>query len=114
LTSNVKLSVTSVVGAPGDDAAALTTAIERELVSRGVELSGRVTVGAFRVQALVHLGQARNGQQSLFVEWTLADPSGKKLGNVEQYDEVPEGPLAGVWGIVARHAARGIVMLIPR
>jgi len=112
--ANVKVSVTWVAGAPGDGATALTSAIEQELVSRGVELCGRVTVGAYRVQGLVLLGLARNGQQSLHVEWTLADSSGKKLGNVEQYNEVPEGPLDGVWGIVARHAARGIVVLIPR
>jgi hypothetical protein len=111
--SNVKVW-TWVVGAPGDGATSLTTAIEQELVSRGVELSGSVTFGAYRVQALVLLGQARNGQQSLHVEWTLADPSGKKLGNVEQYNEVPEGPLDAVWGTVARHAAPGIVTLIPR
>jgi len=114
VTSNVKVSVVWVAGAPGDGATALTTAIEQELVSRGVELSGRDTVGAYRVQALVLLGQARNGKQSLHVEWTLADPSGKKLGNVEQYNDVPEGPLDGVWGIVARHAAPGIVTLISR
>ena len=113
-TSNVKVSVFWVAGAPGDGAQALATAIEQELVSGGVELSGRLTFGAYRVHALVFLGQARNGQQSLRVAWTLADPSGKKLGNVEQYNEVPEGPLDGVLGSVARYAARGIVMLIPR
>jgi hypothetical protein len=114
VNSNVKVS-TWVAGAPGDGAKSLTTAIEQELVNRGVELSGRDTVWAHRVQALVLLGRARNGQQSLHVEWTLADPFGKKLGNVEQYNEVPEGPLDGIiWGVVAWHAAPGIVMLIPR
>jgi hypothetical protein len=96
VTSNVKVSVIWVAGAPGDGAIALTTAIERELVSRGVELSGRATVGAYRVQALVLLGKTQNGQQSLHVEWTLADPFGKKLGNVEQYNDVAEVPLDGI------------------
>jgi hypothetical protein len=114
VTSNVKASVIWVAGAPGDGARALATAMEQELVSRGVELSGGGTVGAYRVQALVLWGQARNRQRSLHVAWTLADPSGKKLGNVEQYNEVPEGPLDGVWRSVARYAAPGIVMLISQ
>jgi hypothetical protein len=67
VTSNVKVSVFRVAGAPGDVAIALTTAIEREPISRGVELSGRATVGAYRVQALVLLGMTNNGQQSLHV-----------------------------------------------
>ena len=114
LTSNVKVSVTSVAGAPGDGASSLTTAIERELASWGVAVSGRVVIGAYRVQGVVALGQANSGQQSLHIEWTVTDPSGKKLGNIEQYDEAPEGLLNRAWGIVAQKAARGIVMLIPR
>jgi hypothetical protein len=50
----------------------------------------------------------------LHIEWTVTDPSGKKLGNIEQYDEAPEGLLNRASGIVAQKAARGIVMLIPR
>ena len=109
MTNNVNVSVISV-GAPGDGEIALTTAMEQELVSRGVDLSGRVTV-----QALVVLGQARNGQRSLNAAWTLTDPSGKELGTVAQYNEVPEGLIdVGVWEILAQQAAPGIVMLIPR
>src|SRR5262249_31019055 len=77
LTSKFKVLVTSIAGAPSDGAISLTTAIEQELSSRGVELSDRVTVGAYRVQALVVLGPSKNGQ-SLHVEWILTDPSGKK------------------------------------
>jgi len=77
-------------------------------------VSDRVVIGAYRVHAIVALGQASGGQQSVHIEWTVTDPSGKKLGNVEQYDEAPEGLLNQVWGTVAQQAARGIVMLIPR
>ena len=112
MTNNVNVSVISVA-APGDGEIALTTAMEQELVSRGVDLSGRVTIGAYRVQALVLLGQARNGQRSLNAAWTLADPSGKELGTVAQYNEVPEGLIdVGVWEILAQQAAGGIAMLI--
>jgi hypothetical protein len=106
--------VTSVAGAPGDGATSLITAIQRELISRGVVVSGRIVIGAYRVQALVALEQASNGQQSVHIEWTVTNPVGKKLGNVEQHNEVPEGLLDGAWGMLAEQAARGIVMLIPR
>jgi hypothetical protein len=106
--------VTSVTGAPGDSGISLTTAIQQELVSRGVAISGRVVIGAYRVQALVALGQTSNGQQSVHIEWTVTNPVGKKLGNVEQHHEVPEGLLDGAWGVLAEQAARGIVVLIPR
>jgi hypothetical protein len=113
VTNNVNVSVISVA-APDDGEIALTTAMEQELVSRGVDLSGRVTVGAYRVQALVLLGQVSNGQRSLNAAWTLADPSGKELGTVAQYYEVPEGLIdVGVWEILAQQAAGGIAMLIP-
>jgi len=110
----MKVSVTSVAGGPANGATSLTTAIERELVSRGVVVSDSVTVGSCRVEAVVELGPARNGQHSVHIEWTLTDPSGKKLGKVEQYNEVPEGSLDGAWGALARQAAQGIVRLIPR
>jgi hypothetical protein len=113
VTDNVNVSVISVA-APGDGEIALTIAMEQELVSRGIDLSGGVTVGAYRVQALVLLGQARNGQRSLNAAWTLADLSGKELGTVAQYNEVPEGLIdVGVWEILAQQAAGGIAMLIP-
>ena len=106
--------VTSVADAPGDGRILLTTAIQRELVSRGIAISGRVVIGAYRVQALVALGQTSNGQQSVHIEWTVTNPGGKKLGSVEQHNDVPEGLLDGAWGMLAEQAARGIVKLIPR
>ena len=112
MTNNVNVSVISVA-APGDGEIALTTAMEQELVSRGFDLSGGGTVRAYRVQALVVLGQARNGQRSLNAAWTLADLSGKELGTVAQYNEVPEGLIdVGVWELLAQQAAGGIAMLI--
>ena len=113
MTNRVNVSVISVA-APGDGEIALATAMEQELLRRGVDLSGRITIGAYRLQALVLLGQARNGQRSLNAAWTLADPSGKELGTVAQYNEVPAGLIdVGVWEILAQQAAGGIAMLIP-
>ena len=106
--------VTSIAGAPGNGAKSLSIAIRRQLASRGVAITGAVN-GAHRVHAVVALGQASNGQQPVHIEWTVTDPVGKNLGNVEQFSEVREGPLdVGVWEIVAEQAVQGIAMLIPR
>jgi hypothetical protein len=113
--TKVHISVaTSIAGAPGDGAKSLASAIEHELVSRGVARSGKVVIGAYRVQAVVTLGQASNGRQSVHVEWTVTNPAGKKLGNVEQFNEVPEGLLDGAWRTLAQQAAGGIFMLLPQ
>ena len=107
--------VTSIAGAPGDGAQkSLSIAIRRQLASRGVAITGALS-GAHRVHAVVTLGQASNGQQPVHIEWTVTDPVGKDLGDVEQFDDFREGPLdAEVWEILAEQAARGIAMLIPR
>jgi hypothetical protein len=105
--------VTSIAGAPGDGAKSLSIAIRRQLVSRGVAITG-VLIGAYRVQAFVALGQASNRQQPVHIEWTVTDPFGKSLGSVEQFNEVPEGLLDGAWRTLAQQAAGGIAMLMPQ
>jgi hypothetical protein len=108
--------VPSVSGAPGDGAKSLTAAIQQELASRGVTVSDTAN-GAFRVQGAVALGPAKDGKQSINIEWTVRDPSGKKLGTVSQKNEIPEGSLDGAWGKTAEQAAgaaaQGIVRLLP-
>jgi hypothetical protein len=105
--------VTSIAGAFGGGAKSLSIAIRRQLVSRGFAITG-VVIGAYRVQAVVALRKASNGQQPVHIEWTVTDPVGKNLGNVEQFNEVPEGLLDGAWGTLAQQAAQGIAMLMRR
>ena len=105
--------VTSIAGAPGDGAKSLSIAIRRQLVSRGLAITGVVN-GAYRVQAVVAMGQASNGQQPVHIEWTVTDPVGNNLGNVEQFNEVPEELLDGAWGTLAQKAAPGIAVLMPQ
>ena len=105
--------VTSIAGAPGGGAKSLSIAMRRQLVSRGFAITG-VVVGAYRVQGVVALRQASNGQQPVHIEWTVTDPAGKNLGNVEQFNEVSEGLLDGAWGTLAQKAACGIAMLMPQ
>ena len=110
--------VPSVTGAPGDGSASLTAAIQRELTSKGVSLSDRATAVAYRVEGSVTVGEAKQGKQSIHIEWLVRDPQGKKLGTVSQRNEIPEGSLDGEWGPTATQAAgaaaQGIVKLLPQ
>jgi hypothetical protein len=110
-------AVASVNGAPGDGATSLTAAIRQELANKGVGVAEK-SAGAYRVEGAVALGPAKDGKQSIQIEWTVRDPSGKKLGTVSQRNEIPEGSLDGAWGKTAEQAAgaaaQGIVRLLPQ
>jgi len=110
--------VPSVTGAPGDGPTSLTAAIQRELTSKGVTVSEKVTAAAYRVEGTVTVGEAKQGKQPIHIEWLVRDPQGKKLGTVSQRNEIPEGSLDGEWGPTATQAAgaaaQGIVKLLPQ
>jgi uncharacterized lipoprotein YmbA len=109
--------VPSVTGAPGDGSTSLTSAIQRELQTKGIVLADRPASGAYRVEGAVTLGSSRDGKQPIQIEWVVRDPNGKKLGTVSQKNDIPEGSLDGSWGKVADQAAgaavQGILKLLP-
>jgi hypothetical protein len=109
--------VPSVTGAPGDGSTSLTSAIQRELQTRGVALADRPGSSTYRVEGNVALGGSRDGKQPIQIEWVVRDPTGKKLGTVSQKNDIPEGSLDGPWGRVADQAAgaavQGILKLLP-
>jgi hypothetical protein len=110
-------AVASVTGAPGDGVTSLTAAIRQELANKGIGAAEK-SAAAYRVEGAVALGPAKDGKQSIHIEWTVRDPSGKKLGTVSQRNEIPEGSLDGAWGKTAEQAAgaaaQGIVRLLPQ
>jgi nucleoside-triphosphatase THEP1 len=97
--------VITVTGATGDGNTSLKDALTEELS------------GAYRVEGAVALSPAKDGKQSIHIEWTVRDPSGKKIGTVSQRNEIPAGALDGKWGVTAKaaagEAAWGIAKLIP-
>lgn len=107
-----------VTGAPGDGSRSLTAAIQRELSGKGVSISDKPATVAYRVEGTVTMGEAKQGKQSIHIEWLVRDPQGKKLGTVSQRNEIPEGSLDGEWGKTADQAAgaaaQGIVKLLPQ
>jgi hypothetical protein len=109
--------VPSVTGAPGDGSVALTSAIQRELSRSGVNLADKASAQTYRVEGKVAVGEAKEGKQSIQIDWNVKDPQGKKLGTVSQKNEIPQGSLDGAWGktadAAAAAAAQGILKLLP-
>ena len=110
--------VPTVTGAPGDGSSALTTAIQRELTKNGVSLSSLPNAQSVQGRGQGRDGHSKDGKQPITIDWSVTDPSGKKLGTVSQKNEVPQGSLDGSWGktadAAAAAAAQGIVKLLPQ
>jgi len=66
-------------------------------------------VGSIRLKEL-------GTRQEVAIEWSVLDPQGKVLGNVNQGNAVPKGQLSGQWGeiatAVAEGGAQGIVQIL--
>lgn len=117
-TGDVKAYVPSVSGAPGDGRKSLTSAIKKQLTSKGVKLASSSSNSTYTVRGKVNLGKASGGQQDIKIEWQVLDPGGKRLGTVSQANKIPKGSLDKKWGPIADAAANaaadGIVKLIPK
>ncbi len=114
----VKALVPAVGGAPGDGSNSLRAALQRELTRNGVALADTQTGDTYIVEGKVAMGAGKDGKQPITIDWSVTDPSGKKLGTVSQKNEVPQGSLDSSWGktadAAAAAAAQGIVKLLPQ
>ncbi len=115
---SVKALVPTVTGAPGDGSSTLRAALQRELTRSGVALTEAQSPDTYIVEGKVAMGAGKDGKQPITIDWSVTDPSGKKLGTVSQKNEVPQGSLDGSWGktadAAAAAAAQGIVKLLPQ
>lgn len=110
--------VPEVVGAPGDGSTSLRQALQRELSRNGVTLANAPSPSSYKVEGKVAMGTGTNGKQPISIDWTVTDPTGKRLGTVSQKNDVPQGSLDGAWGktadAAAAAAAQGIIKLLPQ
>ena len=117
-TGSVKALVPTVTGAPGDGSSTLRVALQRELTRSGIPLTDTPSPDTYIVEGKVAMGAGKDGKQPITIDWSVTDPSGKKLGTVSQKNEVPQGSLDGSWGktadAAAAAAAQGIVKLLPQ
>lgn len=116
-TGPITAVIPAVTGAPGDGGSSLTTAIQRELSKRGLNLANVPDARSYKVEGKVAMGASKDGKQPIQIDWNVIDPTGKKLGTVSQKNEVPQGSLDGEWGrtadAAAAAAAQGIIKLLP-
>jgi hypothetical protein len=115
--SREAVMVPNVVGAPGDGSVSLTNAIQRELQKSGIALTDKASTQTYKVEGKVVVGQGKDGKQPISIDWDVKDPKGKKLGTVQQKNEIPQGSVDGPWGktadAAAAAAAQGILKLLP-
>lgn len=114
----VSAVVPQVTGAPGDGSTSLRQALQRELGRNGIALASSPSAETYKVEGRVAMGTSANGKQPISIDWTVVDPTGKKLGTVSQKNDVPQGSLDGAWGktadAAAAAAAQGIIKLLPQ
>ena len=116
--AGLNVMVASVTGAPGDGGVSLTSAMQKALTKKGVPLSSKPSGQTYKVQGKVAVGQAKDGKQSVQIDWEVLDPKGKFFKRVTQKNDVPKGMLDGAWGQTADAAAAAaadtIAGLLPK
>ena len=112
------VAVVPVQGSPGPGDAELTAAMRKILSSAGWPVVSKPQADALTIQGRVKLADKGGGKQSVAVNWEVKSPDGRKLGDVNQANEVPHGALDGGWGdaafSVAEAAAPGIFDVVKR
>ena len=113
-----KVTVAPVVGAPSDGNRQLFSGMRRALGSNKVVIMDTAAADTVTVVGSVSLTPIDDRSTQLAVKWTLRDPSGKDVGNVEQSNSVPLAATRGSWAgfgdIVAGAAVEGILELMDK
>jgi uncharacterized lipoprotein YmbA len=114
----VKVAVAPVTGAPSDGNQQLFSGMRRALGSNKIVLVDKGGGDAFTVTAAVSLKPIDERTVLLTINWTLKDPSGKDIGNIEQTNPVPAAATRGSWvgfgDIVASAAVEGVLELLEK
>lgn len=114
----VKVTVAPVVGAPSDGNRQLFSGMRRALGSSKIVVIDTPAADTFTVVGSVALTPIDDRSTQLAVKWTLKDPAGKEVGNVEQSNAVPLAATRGSWSgfgdIVAAAAVEGILELLEK
>lgn len=106
-------TVPAVSGAPGDGNASLSAAMRQELQQAGVGAAGEGQ-RAYSVAGKVAVSAAKDGKQSIKIDWRVTDPNGALLATVSQNNEIQAGALDGSWGNIANDAAQGAAARIKQ
>lgn len=114
----VKVMVEPVTGAPSDGNKQLWSGMRRALGSSKIVIVDGGGQDTFSVAGTVSLTPIDEQRGQLVVKWLLKDPTGRKVGDIEQANPVPlaatKGSWAGFGDIVATAASEGILELLDK
>jgi hypothetical protein len=114
----IKVAVAPITGAPSDGNQQLFSGMRRALGSNKIVLADKGGGDTFTVTGAVTTKSIDERTILLAIRWTLKDPSGKEVGNIEQSNPVPAAAARGSWvgfgDIVAAAAVEGVVELLEK
>ena len=114
----VKVMVGAITGAPSDGNRQLFSGMRRALGSSKIVIVDTAGEETFVVVATVSLTPIDEKIGTLAIKWTLKDPAGKTVGDIEQSNPVPlaaaKGSWAGFGDIVATAASEGVLELLEK
>jgi hypothetical protein len=114
----IKVMVGAVTGAPSDGNRQLQSGMRRALGSSKLVIVDKPGDETFVVVGSVSLTPINEKTGQLVVKWTLKDPSGANVGDIEQANPVPLAAARGSWAgfgdIVATAASEGVLELLER
>ena len=118
-SSETRLLIGGVEGAPGDGgtslASAITTLLQKQDLAIVSDPQGKADL---LLDAAVTVGKPTAGAQHVKIVWRVRRKNGGEIGTVAQENDVPAGLLNGAWGdvayTVALAAQDGIMQLIAR
>ena len=114
----VRVMVAPITGAPSDGNQQLFSGMRRALGSNKIVLMDKPGGDTFTVTGAVSLAPIDERTVQLTIKWTLKDPSGKDIGNIEQANPVPAAATRGSWvgfgDIVASAAVEGVLELLDK
>jgi len=116
--THVRVLVGAITGAPSDGNRQLYSGMRRALGSSKIVIVDAPGPETFSVVATVSLTPVDEKIGTLVIKWTLKDPAGKTIGDIDQSNPVPlaaaKGSWAGFGDIVATAASEGVIELLDK
>ncbi|MDP1837026.1 MAG: hypothetical protein Q8N31_21190 [Reyranella sp.] len=116
--THVRVMVGAITGAPSDGNRQLYSGMRRALGSSKIVIVDAAGPETFSVVATVSLTPVDEKIGTLAIKWTLKDPAGRTIGDIDQSNPVPltaaKGTWAGFGDIVASAASEGVLELLDK
>ena len=116
--THVKVLVGAITGAPSDGNRQLYSGMRRALGSSKIVIVDAPGPEVYSIVAVVSLTPVDEKTGTLAIKWTLKDPAGKTIGDIDQSNPVPlaaaKGSWAGFGDIVATAASEGVIELLDK